>query len=173
VISVRRAVPADALDVARVHVRSWQWAYQGLLAQEYLDSLEPQAWATRYTFGRMGFGLPSTQVALDGSTVCGLVTTGLCRDDDLSNVGELIAIYVDPASVGTGVGRVLMSAARTQLGRVGVTTAALWVLDGNARARRFYEHDGWRCDGTHRTSTYGGVPVDEVRYRCALGATAA
>jgi GNAT superfamily N-acetyltransferase len=173
VISVRRAVPADALDVARVHIRSWQWAFAGLLAREYLDSLEPQAWATGYTFGRMGFGLPSTQVAVDGSTVCGLVTTGLCRDSDLANVGELIAIYVDPAYAGTGVGQVLMTAARDRMRRVGVTTAALWVLDGNARARRFYERDGWRCDGTHRTSAYGDVPVDEVRYRCALGPTAA
>lgn len=156
-----------------MHIRSWQWAYRGLLAGEYLDSLEPQPWATRYTFGRMGSGLPSTQVALDGSTVCGLVTTGLCRDGDLSNFGELIAIYVDPAYAGTGVGRVLMTAARARLRSVGVTAAALWVLDGNARARRFYERDGWRCDGTHRTSTYGDVAVDEVRYRCALGATAA
>ncbi len=166
--SVRRAVPADAHDVARVHVRSWQWAYQGLLAQEYLDGLEPEAWATRYTFGRMGFQLPSTQVAVDGSTVCGLVTTGLCRDDDLSNFGELMAIYVDPAYLRTGVGRLLMTAARIRLRRVGVSAAALWVLDGNARARRFYERDGWRCDGTQRTSTYGDMAVDEVRYRCTL-----
>jgi hypothetical protein len=102
---VRRAVPADAHHVARVHVRSWQWAYQGLLAQEYLDGLEPEAWATRYSFVRIGFQLPSTQVAVDGSTVCGPVSTGLCRDDDLSNFGELMAIYVDPAYLRTGVGR--------------------------------------------------------------------
>ncbi|GKU58557.1 N-acetyltransferase [Mycobacterium montefiorense] len=166
--SVRRAVPADAHDVAGVHIRSWQWAYQGLLAQEYLDGLEPEAWATRYTFGRMGFALPSTQVAVEGSTVCGLVTTGLCRDGDLSNFGELMAIYVDPPYLRSGVGRLLMTAARLRLRRVGVSNAALWVLDGNARARRFYERDGWGCDGTHRTSVYGDEPVDEVRYRCTL-----
>ncbi len=168
VTSVRRAVPADAQDVARVHVRSWQAAYRGLLAQEYLDGLEPEAWAARYTFGRMGFQLPSTQIAVDGSTVRGLVTTGLCRDEDLPNFGEVMAIYVDPSYLRTGVGRLLMTAARTRLRRVGVTSAALWVLDGNADARRFYERDGWRFDGMHRTSIYGDVPVDEVRYRRAL-----
>jgi GNAT superfamily N-acetyltransferase len=166
--SVRKAVPADARDVARVHVRSWQWAYRGLIAQSYLDSLEPEAWATRYTFGRMGFQLPSTQVAVDGSTVCGLVTTGLCRDDDVSNVGEVLAIYVDPAYVRTGVGRLLMTAARDRLRRVGIAAAALWVLDANVRARRFYERDGWRFDGAQRTSTYGDVAVTELRYRCGL-----
>lgn len=167
--SVRAAVPADARDVARVHVRSWQWAYRGLLAQDYLDELDPDVWANRYTFGRMGFRLPYTQVAVDGPTVCGLVTTGLCRDDGLPNCGELIAIYVDPAYLHTGVGRLLMTAARTRLGAVGVTAAALWVLDGNARARRFYELDGWRRDGARRASTYGDVSVAEVRYRRPLG----
>jgi GNAT superfamily N-acetyltransferase len=162
---VRPAVPEDAYDVARVHVRSWQSAYRGLIAQEYLDSLEPEAWASRYTFGRMGIRLPSTLVAVDGSTICGLATTGLCRDIDLSNFGELMAIYVDPAYMRTGVGRLLITAARERLRAVGVMEALLWVLDGNVRARRFYERDGWRFDGTRRTRTYGNVPVEEVRYR--------
>ena len=161
---VRAAVPEDAYDVARVQVRSWQWAYRGLIAQTYLDSLEPQTWASRYTFGRMGIGLPFTQVAVDGSTICGLATTGLSRDEDLSNFGELMAIYVDPAHVDTGVGRLLIAAARERLRAVS-TQAALWVLDGNVRARRFYERDGWSFDRTRRTRTYGTAPVQEVRYR--------
>jgi GNAT superfamily N-acetyltransferase len=162
---VRPATPDDTYDVARVHVRSWQSAYRGLIAQEYLDSLEPETWAGRYTFGRMGIGLPSTLVAVNGSTICGLATTGLCRDIDLSNFGELMAIYVDPAYIRTGVGRLLIEAARERLRGVGVAAAALWVLDGNARARRFYERDGWRYDGTRRSRTYGNTPVEEVRYR--------
>jgi GNAT superfamily N-acetyltransferase len=162
---VRVAVPDDAYAVARVHVRSWQSAYGGLIAQEYLDSLRPEVWASKYTFGRMGLQLPSTLVAVDGSTVCGLATTGLCRDVDLSNFGELVAIYVDPAYTRSGVGRLLMTAARNRLRGVGVMEAVLWVLDGNVRARRFYERDGWRFDGTRRMVTYGNVPVEQVRYR--------
>jgi GNAT superfamily N-acetyltransferase len=167
VTRVRAAVPEDAYDVARVQVRSWQWAYRGLIAQDYLDGLEPETWAGRYTFGRRGIGLPSTLVAVDGSTICGLTATGLCRDDDLPNFGELMALYVDPAYVGTGVGRTLIAAARERL-RASSTQAALWVLDGNARARRFYERDGWSHDGTRRTRIYGDSPVQEVRYRSAV-----
>ena len=166
-VQVRAAVAGDAYDVACVHVRSWQSAYRGLIAQEYLDSLEPEAWASRYTFGRMGIQLPSTLVAVDGSTICGLVTTGLCRDVDLSNCGELMAIYVDPAYVRAGVGRLLITAARDRLRGVGVTQAVLWVLDGNVGARRFYERDGWRFDGTCRTVTFANLPVQQLRYRCA------
>jgi GNAT superfamily N-acetyltransferase len=150
--------------MARVQVRSWQWAYRGLIAQDYLDGLEPQTWAGRYTFGRVGIGLPSTLVAVDGSAICGLATTGLCRDKDLPNFGELMAIYVDPIQVGTGVGRALITAARERLCVV-FAQAALWVLDGNVRARLFYERDGWGFDGTRRTRSYGEAPVHEVRYR--------
>jgi GNAT superfamily N-acetyltransferase len=165
-IEVRATVPADARDVAGVHVRSWRSAYRGLLADDYLDGLRPEVMARRYTFGRVGVGVPSTLVAVDGPAVCGLVTTGVGRDADLPNFGELMALYVDPAYVGTGVGRLLIAAARERLRRLGVAGALLWVLDGNARARRFYERDGWRRDGAWRTETFGGQPVRQVRYRC-------
>lgn len=163
---LRAAVPEDVYAVARVQVRSWQWAYSGLIDQDYLDSLTPEVWASRYTFGRMGLHMPSTVVAVDGAAICGLATTSLCRDKDLSNCGELVAIYVDPAYVSTGVGRSLMTAARQRLRQVGVRSAALWVLDGNVRARRFYEADGWKFDGARRTAVFGTTTVEQLRYQC-------
>jgi GNAT superfamily N-acetyltransferase len=162
---VRAAVPADADAVARVHVRSWRATYRGLIDQEYLDGLDADAVASRYTFGRMGLQLPSTLVAVDDSTICGMVTTGLSRDATLTNFGELMAIYVDPAYLGTGVGRALMTAARRRLRQVGVAGALLWVLDGNVSAQRFYERDGWRFDGARRIVTFGDSPVEQLRYR--------
>ncbi|VBA53550.1 GNAT family N-acetyltransferase [Mycobacterium attenuatum] len=162
---VRAAVPGDAEAVARVHVRSWQRAYPGLIDQDYLDGLRPEVWAGRYTFGRMGLRLPATVVAVDGSAICGLATTGLCWDRDMPNCGELMAIYVDPVRMGGGIGRLLMAAARDRLRRVGLSRASLWVLDGNERARRFYERDGWRFDGTRRTEVFGATTVEQLRYQ--------
>lgn len=41
----------------------------------------------------------------------------------------------------------------------------LWVLTGNARARRCYERAGWSADGAARVEELAaGVPIDEVRY---------
>ncbi|KAA1251919.1 GNAT family N-acetyltransferase [Mycobacterium simiae] len=165
---VRTAVPADAYAVARVHLRSWRWAYPGLIDQDYLDKLTPEVFTARYTFGRIGVQLPTTLVAVDGLTVRGFATTGLSRHPDLPNYGELMAIYVDPAHAGTGIGRLLITAARGRLRRVGVMHASLWVLDGNVRARRFYERDGWCFDGTRRREIIGASAVDEVRYRRTL-----
>lgn len=165
---VRDAVPADAYQVAGVHVRSWRSAYRGLIAQDYLDGLTPADWVHRYDFGRVGLRVPTTLVAVHEDTVCGFASMGLCRDDDLADSAELMALYVDPPYLGTGVGRLLIGAARERLRTRGFAGAALWVLQNNDRARGFYERDGWRPDGARRTGSYGGRPVDEVRYRRTL-----
>ena len=48
---------------------------------------------------------------------------------------------------------------------MGFAESVLWVLPGNARARRFYEVAGWVADGSSRESEVLGVSVPEVRYR--------
>jgi hypothetical protein len=42
--------------------------------------------------------------------------------------------------------------------------AVLWVLEGNARARRFYERGGWAADGTTRDEPMGGEMTHQLRY---------
>lgn len=154
--------------MARVHVRSWQVAYQGLIAQDYLDGLRPEEKASRYTFDRTGSEAPATLIAVENEVICGFVTTGRSQDSDLPDVGELWAIYVDPQYWGKGVGRLLVTAGRDQMRRDGAREALLWVFAGNHRARRFYELDGWRPDGARRTEAIGTATVEEVRYRYAL-----
>ncbi|OBF84386.1 acetyltransferase [Mycobacterium sp. 852002-51163_SCH5372311] len=166
---IRPAAPEDALAVARVHVRAWQVAYRGLIAQAYLDSLKPEVWAAKYAFHRTGPESPTTLVAVTGETVCGLAMFGPYRGVELPHSAELLAIYVDPDHWDTGVGRKLIVATREQLRRHGFTEAALWVLDGNARARRFYGRDGWSRDRGRQTKTIAGAQMDEVRYRRGLG----
>jgi len=50
----------------------------------------------------------------------------------------------------------------------GFTAVVLWVLETNARARRFYEVAGFAPDGGEQVETFGAVPLREVRYRRAL-----
>ena len=168
-VTLRRAEPDDALAVARVHVRSWQVGYRGLLPDEYLDGLIPEDRAAQYTFGELPPERPATVVALDGGEVCGFVTTGPSRDDDTRVLGEVCALYVDPPWWGRGAGRALMRDARDRLARAGFRDAQLWVLVGNERAERFYRADGWTPDGAHRRDQIWGVDVGEVRFRRSLG----
>jgi len=153
---LRPAVPGDELPVARVHVRAWQIGYRGLLPDAYLDNLRAEDRAPRYTFAAP---TPATLVAVDGPRIVGLATTG---------GDELLALHVDPDHWGRGIGRALIAAARAGLAGAGQATAILWILDGNARADRFYRADGWAPDGEARTATVWGVEVNERRYRRAL-----
>jgi ribosomal protein S18 acetylase RimI-like enzyme len=166
---IRRAQAADALQVARVHVRSWQVGYQGMLPQEHLDSLSAPARAARYQFDLALPDGPATLVSVDDAgAITGLATVGRCRDEGLSDHGEVWACYVDPARWGEGIGSHLMYAAREELRRNHFRVATLWVMTSNARARGFYERDCWRTDGMQRTVTIGASLVSEVRYRRGL-----
>ncbi|WP_350224451.1 GNAT family N-acetyltransferase [Mycolicibacterium sp. lyk4-40-TYG-92] len=118
------------MAVAQAHVRSWQVGYRGLLPIDYLDALRPEDRASRYGFDQMNAAGPFTQVAIDGGTVCGHVTTGWCRDTDLQGGGEIWALYVDPERWGSGIGRCLITAGCAQLSSHGYGTASLWVLSG-------------------------------------------
>jgi GNAT superfamily N-acetyltransferase len=66
---------------------------------------------------------------------------------------------------GTGLGRELMAAACRGLAAAGYEQATLWVLAGNARARRFYDRAGWVPDGSQKQDEIAGLGVTEVRYR--------
>jgi ribosomal protein S18 acetylase RimI-like enzyme len=63
-----------------------------------------------------------------------------------------------------GVGRALIRAGEERLRELGYRTVVLWVLDGNERAQRFYESEGWTLDGEQRTIEFVGEPIPEVRY---------
>ena len=93
------------------------------------------------------------------------------RDADAGHdTGEVSSLYLRPEVWGHGLGRELMAAALSHLVEAGSTSAILWVLATNGRARRFYDAGGWKLDGAERTEHIGGAPVSEVRYRRELGA---
>jgi GNAT superfamily N-acetyltransferase len=163
---LRPAEPADAIAVARVHVRSWQAAYRGLMPDDYLDQLRPEDRAKKYTFGSTDPLQPQTIVATEGGAIHGFATTAPARD--MQNYGELWALYVDPEQWGCGIGVALISEARAGLVDRGFRNAMLWVLAGNVRAERFYRMDGWSPDGARRTDEVWGVKVNEIRYQRAL-----
>jgi len=85
-----------------------------------------------------------------------------------SLAAELYALYVAPAYWSTGAGRALMGRVLEEAQAEGYPRIVLWVLEQNARARRFYERAGFRQRGRkHPLSWLGGVP--EVCYVRHLG----
>src|SRR5690242_11484227 len=142
--ALRLADPADALEIAGVHVRSWQVGYRGLIDDAFLDALEPAQRAGIYGLGSSGPAAQETVVVVLDGEIAGFSTFGPTRDPDAAGAGEIYALYVDPPHWGTGLGRRLLEDSRRRLLTRGFTDAVLWVLLGNDRAERFYGEDGWR-----------------------------
>jgi GNAT superfamily N-acetyltransferase len=165
---IRAALPDDALAIARIHVRSWQAGYRSLLPDEFLDQLRAEDRAARYDFTHTDPQKPYTQVVERDGVILGFATTAPARDADCAGMGELLALYVAPEQWGIGVGQRLAGAARQRLIAQGFTEAILWMLEGNARANRFYRKDGWDPDGEHKQGEVWGITLPEIRYRRSL-----
>ena len=169
---IRPAAAGDAGGIARVHVASWQAAYCGLLPDAYLDRLaadEPdreRTWRNRIQHSGPG---EVVLVAARGHGIVGFSSAGPTRDRGAGarTVGEVYAVYLVPEEWGRGGGRLLLEAAVTALAAAGFAEATLWVLETNARARRFYEHLGWITDGSTKQERFGAT-VTEVRYVLAI-----
>ena len=162
--TVRRATAADAPAMGRVHVRAWQAAYRGQMPDDYLDRLRPEDRAAYWDGVLRREHLPGVVlVAERDGEVVGFAAAGPSPDPE--GAGELFAIDLDPDHWGSGAGRALLEAAQAELERMGFAEWVLWVLPGNARARRFYEKAGFHLDGATHDYEIGGATLPEVRYR--------
>lgn len=165
-LSVRPAVLDDAGAIARVHVRSWQVGYAGLLAG---DQLEGPSEAQRDAMWRellSDLGGLIVFVAAHDDAIVGFCTVAApSRDADAAgDVAEIGALYVDPSAWRTGAGRALMAEALRPLHAGPWREVTLWVMSGNERAHRFYERFGFTADGAQRSDRAG----TEVRQRASL-----
>ena len=75
--------------------------------------------------------------------------------------GRLHALYIDPDSLGQGIGHALMNHALSTFAAWGCERATLWVLEGNSRAISFYERQGWRCTGATNVDQSFGLCLVE------------
>src|SRR5258708_6484520 len=128
---IRPAIVEDGPAIVDIHVRSWQWAYRGLLPDEYLANLGSNMERRLAWWGRTLPQLPPDErywVAERAGQILGFAgTLGVCRDPDAPpQTAELPMIYLDPESAGQGVGRALFAQAIGDLRERGYARATLW-----------------------------------------------
>ena len=172
-LTIRPAAPNDAQAVARIRVLGWRFAYQGLISQDYLDSLSVAEDTERirgYLSQLPQNSPPSRSASVQGSdgekrsfmlAVRGDAVLGFCRFSAAPNKtnraeravpggtlnGRLHSLYIDPETLGQSIGHTLMNHALSTFAAWGCERATLWVLEGNSRAISFYKRQGWQCTG--------------------------
>jgi GNAT superfamily N-acetyltransferase len=148
---IRPATITDLEAMTAVHVAGFRAGNAPHLPPEQADRMTTErsraAWRSLIEAGPPR---SAVLVLLDGDgAIAGLAAAGPSRDPG-DDGGELYALYVDPDRSGAGRGSALDQAARTHLAEQGFARAILWVLEGNDRARSFYERRGWEADGERR-----------------------
>lgn len=163
---IRTAAPDDADQLGRLHVLAWQQAYEGLLPQPFLDSLDPQKRAEGWS-RVLGKGDELATVFVDETEpgqFAGFACFGPSQDTtEGTPPAELSAMYYDQAYWGSGRPGELWDAVRRELDTRGFSAIGLWVLFENWRAIAFYRKQGFVFDGHEREERLQGTSIREVR----------
>jgi ribosomal protein S18 acetylase RimI-like enzyme len=169
-LHTRPAREEDVRAIAELHVRSWKFGHQRIFPTTVVDSVSVEereaSWHERLK------GAPSDQMILvaDGDgAVLGFASAGPTHDTPTeARIAEIYELFVLPEAIGTGVGGALISGTLSRLKDGGFRAVTLWVVEGNDRARRFYERQGFRPDGSTKTARMSDAEAIEVRYRMSL-----
>jgi ribosomal protein S18 acetylase RimI-like enzyme len=162
-LEIRAARPTDLHGAALARIASWRTAFTGIVPQDFLDAMAPDAIATSWS-ASLAAGRSRLYVAADGERIVGYAGVGPERDGP-ADAGELYALYVHPEAWGTGVGRALTDVAVRDLRAAGCTTISLWVMEANERARGFYRHYGFTQTPDRTLSSLGDLPEVRLRLR--------
>lgn len=156
----------DVPGVARVHARTWQTTYRGIIPDDYLAAIQEEEWQQRW--------LPAFQQpqpdrfayvaeSEENGEIAGFVRGGPTRYPDLPYRGELYAIYILRTYQGRGLGRRLVRALACDFQCIGLAEMLLWVFEANTSSRRFYEALGGQLVRTN-SFEIGGVSLNECAY---------
>ena len=152
-VTVRPAVAADAVSMARVNVQCWRETYRGLMSDAALDdpgllTAREGFWTDMLTDER--YRANRAAVAERGGELVGIAMSGPPLEPT-ECTRQLYVLYVRAADHGTGAGPALLDAVVDS-----EESTLLWVADPNPRAQAFYRRHGFLADGTVQV-------VDELR----------
>lgn len=141
---VRAAVHDDVTAITACYLQSWRAAYASDLEAELLDAAAETRRSFDWTRG-IDADDATVLVAARDDDIVGVVQADLAPPSP-RDLPEITMLYVDPTVWGIGVASALLNAATDWMKEHGVSAARLRVVEAHARARRFYEREGWTID---------------------------
>lgn len=158
-LELRAGTDADTPEVARMMSEAFA-GYRVFAPATWVpptEGLEQERLA-----GLLGNPAVWSRLAFDGDRLVGhaiahAATIGR-RPSDEPGLAHLRNLFIDPSQWGTGLATALHAAALAAMRAAGMTRIRLVTPAGQARARRFYEREGWR----------GGTPFEDEAFGMAL-----
>jgi ribosomal protein S18 acetylase RimI-like enzyme len=171
--AISPAGPADALELGRVHVKSWRETYPGILPQAALNRMNAAAHARRFQLELVRAQKGQVTLIAEGPDgAVGYAAGALLGGDGKGADAEVFTLYVLRHAQGAGVGRALLRASARVLQAEGAKSLMLFVLSRNERARGFYERLGGEAFAEVASKGWGDG-LTETAYRWSDIATLA
>lgn len=170
---VRLATVADAPEIARIQLLTWQVAYTEVLPRRVLDELDTgqtsRVWAETLENGPARVHLATEDEAPVGFCVSGaapeqeVAAADGALPEDAPGVALIGTLLVEPRWGRRGHGGRLLATAAEALRADGASRGIAWVPEADEASVAFYAGAGWAADGTVRTLDAGGEPLRELR----------
>lgn len=161
---LRDATQTDGPAIAALHAASWRLTYRGLLSREYLDrDLDRDRnnlWQQRLSTPEPGQRIVLAEVR---TQLAGFACAFGSADAELGTMLDNLHVGYEFQRQGIGA-RLMNEIVRWCRNEVPGEGLFLWVLEGNAKARRFYEHLGAVRVGTDVWHAPDGNAIPSVCY---------
>ena len=150
-LDVKMAQIKDVPQISLVLAESWKSAYQGIVDDDYLDSLKTDHWAEFLTNGLSGDTIFSI-VLLDNQDIVG--ASILSKSEKQGDV-HLVSLYLLPDKIGRGYGHKFYCEIENAIKSRGYVTCVLDVLTNNKKAISFYKAHGFIDLDSEKTTILG------------------
>lgn len=149
---IRRRKKEDCDAIAHVVTVGWNETYKGIVPSWFLEELKnnenDRAKKAYNEFDEKNNNQFVLEV--DGKVV-GFVNFGASNDEEITDCGEIFALYIIGEYKGNGFGKKLVEAATNELKTLGFNKMIIACLKGNP-SNEFYKHIGGKYikDGTYK-----------------------
>ena len=148
---IKEATIEDIPRIAEIHVCGWRYAYRGIISDHELFTHRLVS-RSIHKFEQRFQEHQHITVYVDerDHILKGFAWHGKSRDDDLNNVYEIYAIYVQPEFMRQQIGTSLMQAVEEQAHQEQYHGVHVWVFEKNHRAHMFYRKNHYHKDGQRK-----------------------
>ena len=145
-ILIREAEKTDVKAMAEVVSSSWKAAYSELISEDDMKLFanverREKIFKAGFEKGKLFY------IMLCGGEVKGVCLAERYEKEGFSDTAEIDQFYLAPSVIGKGLGSRLMEYILKKLSDKGFKQVVLFVMEGNERAVRFYERNGFKPDG--------------------------
>lgn len=163
-IYIRYAQKDDAGTIALINSKSFQQAFQGIIPDDFLKEKFSYEKLKERLNNELNEGTATSCIMYKDDIPVGMLT--FAKDDhkerDSSEI-DIWRIYLLPEYWGQNLGIELIHWSTAALNGKGYKKVALWVVEENVRARKFYEKVGFIHEGEIRIIN-PGREITEYRY---------